>query len=34
VINDDTTLYKRWQNIPLWGMVWEIAFIPYPQGGY
>jgi hypothetical protein len=32
--NDGLTASKRWQDIPPWGIVWEIAFIPSPQGGH
>jgi Nitronate monooxygenase len=34
LIHDGLIAPKRWQDIPPWGIVWEIAFIPSPQGGH
>jgi transposase len=34
LIHDGMTVSKRWQDTPPWGMVWELASIPSPQGGH
>ena len=34
LIYDGTMASKRWHDTPPWGIVWESASIPSPQGGH